>query len=80
MLSSGPSRNRAGVLRLHGRRGATRVKKSVDDTSFCPLPLPAARFQNDTNAAVPPVLISFYMFNITNLADVRRGARPVLVS
>eukprot|EP00887_Chlorella_sp_A99_P005592 scaffold1.g5592.t1 len=37
-----------------------------------------ARFQNDTNAEAPPVLIKFYFFNITNVEGVRAGERPVL--
>lgn len=41
-------------------------------------PMTSARFQNDTNDLAPPILMSFYFFNISNLMEVRRGGRPVL--
>ena len=45
----------------------------------CISALLAARFQGDPDPSLPPVHASFRFFNLTNLAAVRLGAKPVLV-
>lgn len=39
-------------------------------------PLPTARF---TGEAAPPIHFSVWFLSITNLEDVRGGAKPILV-
>lgn len=40
----------------------------------------AARFRGDLSPTDPPVYARYRFFNITNLPDVRQGAKPALVS
>lgn len=40
---------------------------------------PAARFRNNSGPHAPPDVMRFWLFNISNLDDVRQGAKPVLV-
>lgn len=42
--------------------------------------LHAARYADNSDPMMPPLLNTYRFLNITNLADVRRGAKPVLVS
>ena len=39
----------------------------------------AGRFLNNTQEGATPAYVRFWMFNITNVADVRKGAKPNLV-
>lgn len=41
--------------------------------------LSAARYGNNSDPSMPPLHSTFRFLNITNLADVRKGAKPVLV-
>lgn len=42
-------------------------------------PAIAARFGDNTDPAMPPLTSTFRFLNITNVADVRAGAKPILV-
>ncbi|KAF6251207.1 CD36 family-domain-containing protein [Scenedesmus sp. NREL 46B-D3] len=39
---------------------------------------PAARYRNNTAPGAPPAYFRAWLFNITNLHDVRQGAKPML--
>jgi hypothetical protein len=38
-----------------------------------------ARFRNNSGPGAPPDIFKLWLFNITNLEEVRQGGRPVLV-